>query len=193
MLIDEMTVLKGVMVQISPEAAVLVTLQYHSEPGENGKKYNSKKSSKRWIARIDTLENFKKMVKDLSADSARLNPNSWPDDPAKYRINFGNDSSNGKFADILETKIKKLKSWTDGMNIFDGWQTKTPKRQAGYNLNAKYDTEGWQDKEGKKFSLKDKDELLKRVGQTIWKPFVKMSKVPIAPPSSQQPAQQAIA
>lgn len=183
MLADEMTMLKGVMVKIDDDHAVLVTLQHHSEPGENGKKFASEKSQKRWLARVDTIDSFKQMVKDLSDPSRSLKRCAWPDDPLPYHICFGNDSSNLKLADFIDIKLKKLKTWDEGLEIFKGWQTKTKHREAKYNPNATYDTDEYVDKAGAKVSLVDKQALLKHSGQNLWKRFSKKSKTPLPPPA----------
>ena len=59
MLNDETTILKGIMMQLNEEAAVLVTLQYHTEKNEFSKVDRSK-SKYRWFARIFKIEDLKK-------------------------------------------------------------------------------------------------------------------------------------
>ena len=181
MLVDEISMLKAVMVKLDESTAVLVTLQHHSEAGENGHKFNREKSMKRWIARVDTIDNFKKLIKDLAEDAVRLDKCVWPGDKLGKHICMGNNSTNARFSEFLETKLKKIKTWDEGLKVFDGWQTKTPKRQAGYNLNAKYDTEDYLDESGAKVSLRDKDALLKRAGTNLTKSFVKPKKQAVQP------------
>lgn len=167
MLPDEISLLKSVMVEVEPGTALLVTMQYHTEPNSLGKTDRSK-SKYRWMARVFKIEDLKKKIDWLYEDANRLNRFKWPNDPWPYFI-CANDSENGRIADWLSVKLKKLRSWEDGQKILKGWETQTAKRAAGYNLAAKYETEDYLDESGNKVSLTDKDALLARVGQNLWK------------------------
>ena len=177
MLKDEVSVLKSVMVQLDSETAVLVSLQYHVEPGENGKTDRSK-SKYRWLARVFKLADLKSKIEWCYRDENRLNRFKWPDDPDPWYICAGGDSENRRIGDWLATKLKKIQTWENGLKTLDGWETKTKKRQAGYNASAKYDTDDYLDPAGNKVSLKDKDELLKHVGQNLYKTRLMKSKLP---------------
>lgn len=167
MLKDETTILKGMMMQLNEEAAVLVTLQYHTERNEFSKVDRSK-SKYRWFARIFKLEDLKKKIAWLLDDANRLNKFKWPNDPWPWYVS-ATYPENYKIASFLATKLKKMKSWEDGQKQLDGWQTGTKKRIADYNPTAKYATEGYQDESGNLVSLKDKDKLISLVGQNLIK------------------------
>lgn len=176
MLKDESALLKSIMLRIDDNNILLVTEQYHTEPNEFGKTDRSK-SKYRWLARVFTNDSLKTFIDTLYDDANRLNRFRWPNDPDPWYICAGNDSTNGVIARWLETKLKKIKSWDDGLKFLDGWETATKKREAGYNLAAKYETEDYLDEDGNKVSLKDKDTLLKNVNKTLYKHHIMKSKL----------------
>ena len=167
MLKDEISVLKSVMISLDPDTAVLVTYQYHTETNEFSKVDRSK-SRYRYIARVFKVEDLVKKIKEMREDANRLVKARWPDDPWPWYI-CAKYPENGYVADWLAVKLKKIKSWEDGQKILSGFQTGTKKRIAGFNEKAKYEIEGYLDKDGNQVSLADKASLLARVGQNLIK------------------------
>jgi hypothetical protein len=176
MLKDESSLLKSMMIRIDDNHILLVTQQYHTELNDQGKTDRSK-SKYRWLARVFTDDSLKDLIKTMYDDANRLNRFRWPNDPDPWYICVGNDSTNAIGANWLSMKLKKLRTWEDGLKFLDGWQTETKKREAGYNLAAKYETEDYLMENGEKISLKDKDALLKCVDQNLYKPQIMKSKI----------------
>ena len=175
MLKDESQLLKSLMVRVDDNTILLVTEQYHTERNDLGKVDRSK-SKYRWLARVFSNDSLRNLISELYDDANRLNRFRWPKDPDPWYICGDNSSTNGVIASWLSIKLKKIMTWEDGMKKLDGWETKTALREAGYNLSAAYDTEDYTDENGQLVSLKDKDALLKRVDQTLYKVRVLKSK-----------------
>jgi hypothetical protein len=175
MLKDESQLLKSVMIKVDDSTILLVTEQYHTEKNDFGKVDRSK-SKYRWLARVFNVDELKQYIFDLYDDSKRLERYRWPKDPDPWYICNDNDSTNGTIANWLSLKLKKAMTWENGIKKLDGWETKTVCRDAGYNLSAAYDTEDYIDENGQLVSLKDKDALLKRVNQTLYKARIMKSK-----------------
>lgn len=167
MLNDEIAVLKSLMIKLNDDVAMIVSLQYHSERNEYSK-VDHGKSRYRWLARVFKIDDMVKTIKVLKEDSNRLNKFKWPKDPWPYYTCAGYPE-NWKIAEWFAIKLKKMHSWEDGIKFLDGWQTKTKKRAGGYKESAKYETEGYLDEDGKLVSIKDKDALLKHIGQNLIK------------------------
>ena len=171
MLKDEITVVKSVMINLDTDIAMLVTYQYHVELDPTdpaGKKKDRSKSKYRYLARVFKTDDLVKKINELRDDKNRLNKFRWPDDKWSWYVCAG-DSDNWKVADWLSVKFKKAKSWDDGQKILAGWQTGTKHRIAGFNENAKYEIDGYQDDAGNIVSLSDRAALLKLVGKNLMK------------------------
>lgn len=176
MLKDEMSVIKSVMVEIDPDTVVLVTDQYHTEKNDLGKVDRSK-SEYRWLARVMTKAEVKKMIDWCYADENRLNRWRWPNDKSKFYVAPA-DSQNSKVGNWLENKLKKIRTWDYGMKVFKGWETQTAKRQEGYNPAAAYVVDGYVADNGDIVSITDREALLKHVGQNLLAPHLMKSKLP---------------
>lgn len=175
MLKDEITVVKSMMVNLDADIAMLVTYQYHVEidPSDpEGKKKDRSKSKYRYFARVFKIEDLHKKIFELKDDKNRLNKFRWPDDKWPWYVCAGY-SDNWKVADWLTIKLKKMKSWEEGQKILAGWQSGTKTRIAGFNDNAKYEIDGYQDDAGNLVSLADRDALLKLVGKNLMKDISK--------------------
>jgi len=180
MLKDEIQLLKSIMIRLDQNHVLLVTDWYHTEKNDMGKTDRSK-SKYRWLARVFTDDELKKMISTMYDDANRMNRCRWPNDPDPWYLCVGNDSTNGVVANWLAIKYKKVKTWEDGLKLLHGWETKTKNRDAGYNLAASYDIVDYLDESGNKVSLEDKDTLLKLVGQNLYKPHTKKQKTtPVA-------------
>lgn len=167
MLKDEITVVKSVMINLDEDTAMLVTYQYHTETNEYSKVDRSK-SRYRYMARVFKIEDLVTKIKQMREDANRLSKFKWPNDPWPWYICAGYPE-NWKVADWLACKLKKIKSWEDGLKVLDGYKTGTKTRVAGFNDKAKYDIEGYVDENGNTVSLIDRDALLKLVGQNLIK------------------------
>ena len=176
---DEITILKSMMVKLDDSNALLVALQYHSELHEDGLKAGKTDRSKtryRWIARTANIEELKKKIMEMSDDSNALAKCKWPGDTSGWYTATGAGCANIEIASWLSMKLKKIKSWEDGMKALDGWEGKTKTHEARQNLKAKYETEGFEDTTapGTTISLKDKVTLLKNIGHTFIKNVAKV-------------------
>jgi len=163
---DVFMILKAVTFKLSDDIACIATYQYHTEKDEDGKTIRAK-SGYRWLARVFKIEDAHAEVARLSEDKNRLERWVWPDDPTwdKY-ICIGSDSNNAKFSAWLNCRLKKMVDWDLGQRLLNGWS----KCDQDYNLNAKYDTEGYSIPDSTdKVSLTDRAALLKLVGKNLWK------------------------
>ena len=167
MLKDEISVLKSVMISLDADTAVLVTYQYHTETNEFSKVDRSK-SRYRYMARVFKTADLIKKIQEMREDVNRMSKAKWPDDPWPWYI-CTEYPENWRVADWLAVKLKKIKTWEDGQKVLAGFQTGTKKRIAGFNEKAKYEIEGYLDKDGNQVSLADKASLLARVGQNLIK------------------------
>ena len=171
MLKDEIAVVKSVMMSLDTDTTLLVTYQYHVELDPTdpaGKKKDRSKSKYRYLARVFKTEDLHKKIIELRDDKNRLNKFRWPDDKWPWYI-CAKYSDNSTVSDWLMTKFRKIKSWEDGQKILAGWQNGTKTRIAGFNENAKYEIDGYQDDAGNLVSLADRDALLKLVGKNLMK------------------------
>lgn len=167
MLKDEIAILKAVMMQVDDNTAMLVTLQYHTEKNPDTGKLDRSKSYYRWLARVFKLDDLKAKIKWCMQDENALAKFKWPGDTSPWWICAANDSNNKTIGKWLNTKLKKLKTWNDGQLALKGWQSKTAKREAGYNEAAKYETEGYLTESGSTISLTDQKAILENVGKNL--------------------------
>lgn len=167
MLKDEITVVKSLMMQVDKDIAMLVTYQYHTETNEFSK-IDRSKSKYRWMARVFKTDDLVKKITSMREDANRLNKFRWPNDPWPWYICAGYPE-NWKVADWLLTKYKKIKTWDEGQKILAGWKSSTSKRQEGFNEKAKYEIDGYLDKDGKPVSLADKQAILDHLGDNLIK------------------------
>ena len=165
---DEMQIVKCVSMKVSDNIALLVTWQYHTEKTDQGK-VDRDKSTYRWLARVEKIEDIKKRIADMKSDAKRLEPWTWPDDPSWKGKIFTKDSTNAVGASWLETKLKKLEDWESGLKHLNGFK----KCLNDYKPSAKYELEGYLDPDGNEVSLTDREALLKLVGKNLYKPVLK--------------------
>lgn len=166
---DEITLLKSHMIDLGDGLAVLVAYQYHVEKTEHLTK-DSSKSIYRYIARVDSLENFKKDAATMLSNERRLEQSFyWPDDPMPYKFVANKGTDNYSIGTWLNTKIKKLRSWDLGQKILKGWKNETKSHPEEYDPKAAYEIDGYVDAEGNTYSLTDLEALKKLVGKNIWK------------------------
>lgn len=168
MLKDEIAILKSVMISIDDETAVLATLQYHTEENPATGKLDRSKSQYRWLARVFKLEDLKAKIKWCMQDENALAKFKWPDDKSAWWICAANDSNNKTIGKWLATKLKKIKKWDEGIDILNGWQSKTASREGRYNAAAKYEISGYTTDAGEVVSLDDKAALLKNIGKNLY-------------------------
>lgn len=162
---DVFMILKAVTFKLDAETACIATYQYHTEKDDSGKTIRAK-SGYRWLARVFKIADAQAEVERLNEDKNRLERWVWPDDPTwdKY-ICIGSDSNNAKFSSWLKCRLKKMVDWDLGQKLLNGWS----KCDQDYNLNAKYDTDGYTAPDGTTVSLADREALLKLVGKNLWK------------------------
>lgn len=178
MLKDEITILKSLMVSLDNDTAMLVTFQYHTETNEYSKVDRSK-SKYRYMVRVFKIEDLVKKIAWMREDANRLNKFKWPDDPWPWYICAGYPE-NWRVADWLACKLKKIKKWKDGQQLLAGFKPATAKQTAHFNDKAKYELNGYLDKDGNEVSITDRNALLKHVGQNLIKVDTKQKKSKIA-------------
>lgn len=179
MLKDEIQIIKAVLMEVDDDTVALVTEQYHTEVDETTGKTDRSKSMYRWVARAWKKDDYKDMVRRLMDDSRRLERGRWPDDKLDYFLCVGNGSENSRIASFFDQKLKKLRTWEYGQKVLQGWQTKTAKRDEGYNPGSKYVVDGYVGPNGKKYSITDKATFLNNIGVNLIAPHLMKSKLPL--------------
>lgn len=164
MLKDVFTILKAASFKVDDTTMCIATLQYHTEQNEDNKTSRAK-SRYRWLARVVDIEEAAQLVVELNSLEHRLERWKWPEDPSWDGFIATDHSTNGKFASWLRLRLKKCVAWDDGQKLLKGWK----KKDDSYNLNAAYDTEGYQTESGELVSLTDREALKKQLGKNLWK------------------------
>lgn len=164
MLKDVFTVLKAISFKVDDQKMCIVTLQYHTELDDDGKTSKTK-SRYRWLARVVNIEEARQKVAWLCDDSRRLERWAWPNDPSWDGFIATDKSTNDKFSSWLNLRVKKCVDWDMGQKLLKGWK----KTEEEYNLNAAYDTEGYQTESGEIISLTDRESLKKQLNKNLWK------------------------
>ena len=177
MLKDEITILKAVSIKVNDDVVLLATYQYHTEENEFGKNDRSK-SFYRWYARVDSIENYKKLIAEWTSDEHRLEKNSWPNDNLPYRILVNKGVDKYSLAKFFATKLKKAVDWETGIKLLNGYKHKTAKSEAHYHAGANYEIEGYDAEDGTKVNLDDKEALLRHIGQNLYHPAILKSHLP---------------
>ena len=165
---DEIAVLKAFMVELDPKTVMLVTYQYHSELGDNGKCDRSK-TLYRWLSRVMTKEEVQNTIEWCWKDENRLNRFRWPNDKLPYYF-AAEYSENNCVAGFFATKLKKLISWEDGVKQMMGYKISRNKKKKPSPRNPKlsYAILGYTADNGDIVNLNDREALLKHVGQNLY-------------------------
>lgn len=162
---DEMQILKCVSMKLDDDTVAIVTYQYHTEKNPETGKNDRSKSRYRWLTRVCKIADAKAAIQHMLQDDVRLTPWKWPDDPSWDGKIFTDDSTMKRGADWLAMKLKKMLPFDDAQKQLNGWQ----KNKNDYNKGAAYVLDGYTATNGDTgISLKDKDTLLKYVGQNLW-------------------------
>ena len=178
MLKDEIQVIKAVLMEVDDDTVALVAENYHTEADGSTGKTDRSKSLYRWIARAWKKDDYKKMVAWYMDDSRRLDRGKWPDEKLPYFLCVGNGSENWRIGNFFQTKLSKLRPWDYGQKVLQGWQTKTDKRDEGYNPGSKYVTEGYIAPDGTSHDITCKETFLKNIGVNLIAPHLMKSKLP---------------
>lgn len=186
---DEMEILRALSVKLDEKHMLILTYQYHTEvdemapPNPEGKqKKDRSKSAYRMIGRVEKISDIEKRSFALHSDSERMNPWKWPDDPTwDGRILYMNDSTNEGRSNWLRLKLRKAVPWEVGLRLMAGFK-KDPKvaKALGkkgtpetvyvkFSQSAVYETEGYSCSDGSVVSLLDRDALISKCGQNLWK------------------------
>lgn len=163
---DEMALLKAVSIKLDDNTMFVMTLQYHTEKGDRSK------SRYRWLGRVCRIQDVQAKITEYKQNENKLNPWIWPNDPSWDGKILYTDSDCSHAASWLRSKLKKAVDWDTGVKIMNGWD----KKKDEYFTAKKYDTEDFNTEDGTTISILDKDALLARVGQNIWKEQVKKAK-----------------
>lgn len=177
---DEMALLKAVSIKLDDNTMFVMTLQYHTEKGDRSK------SRYRWLGRVCRIQDVQDKIVEYKTNENKLNPWMWPNDPSWDGKILYTDSDCAHAAAWLRSKLNKAVDWDTGVKIMNGWD----KKKDEYFTAKKYDTEDFNTEDGASISILDKDALLARVGQNIWKEQVKKAKTTT---SARQPNENATA
>ena len=176
---DEMAVLKAVTIKLSDDVVVVCIERYHTETYDKSSimQRDRSKHKYQWIARVQKISEIKKKIEELKTGEHAMDGYHWPDDPGWDGIMLFNKSTTNKAAaGWLEHRLKKIVDWDLGLKILDGWKT-GGKKGNSYVPTAKYETEEYVAADGAVVSIKDKDTLLKYVGQNLFKQMVMKSQL----------------
>ena len=176
MLKDEMQVIKSIMVEVDPNTVLLLTQQYHTEEGDNGKVDRSK-SQYRWMGRIMEKDEVTKTIQWCLDDQNRLARWRWPNDKLSYYICINNGSECSNAGHWLLTKLHKLRPWDIGLKYFKGWKPQTKAKPEAYNTNWGYAVDNYVCDNGDVICLTDREAVLKHVGQNVTVPREMKSKL----------------
>ena len=189
MLRDERQVLKAVTMAVEGDVIAILIQRYHTEANPETGKIDRSKSFYEWLMRIDTKENFRKLANWYLDDSRRLERGKWVgEEDAPWYFCVGDGSENFRIGEFINNKLKKEMSWEMAQKKLYGWETKTEKREEGYNTGAKCIIEGYKDKDGNAVDILSKEELMKHVGQNLTAPQIMKSKLPPVKTKKARPA-----
>lgn len=163
---DEMQILKAVGIKLSDDAILIATAQYHTEKNPDTGKNDRTKSRYRWLARVCDVHKLHATVQEMLSDAHRLEEWKWPSDPSWPGKIYTRDSTKYYGGKWLAVRLKKAVEWEDGMRVFDGDRYLT----GDINRGATYETEGYKADNGDIVSLRDREALLKHIGQNLWRP-----------------------
>lgn len=163
---DEMALLKAVSIKLNDETMFIVTLQYHTEKGDRSK------SRYRWLGRVCKTQDIAAKISEYKQNENKLNPWLWPNDPSWDGKILYTDSDCSHAGSWLRSKMNKAVDWETGVKLLNGWD----KKKNEYFTAKKYDTEEYNTEDGATISILDKNALLARVGQNVWKEQVKKAK-----------------
>lgn len=164
---DEMALLKAVSIKLDDNTMFIVTLQYHTEKGDRSK------SRYRWLGRVCRIEDVARIVAEYKLPENKLNPWRWPNDPSWTGKILYTDSDCSHAASWLRSKMNKMVDWETGVKALNGYD----KKKNEYFEAKKYDTDGFMTEDGSTISILDKDALIARVGQNVWKEQTKKAKL----------------
>jgi len=163
---DEMQILKAVSIKLSDDVLLIATAQYHTEKNPDTGKNDRSKSRYRWLARVYDIHALKAEIQEMFSDAHRLEEWKWPNDPSWPGKMYTKDSKKYDGARWLNLRVNKAVEWEDGLRVFAGERYLDGK----VNLGASYETEGYKADNGDIISLKDREALLKHVGQNLFRP-----------------------
>lgn len=180
---DEMALLKAVSIKLDDDNMFIMTLQYHTEKGDRSK------SRYRWLGRVCRIADVTAKISEFKQNENKLNPWIWPNDPSWNGKILYTDSDCSHAGSWLRSKLNKAVDWDTGVKLLNGWD----KKKNEYFTAKKYDTEDFCTEDGATISILDKDALLARVGQNVWKEQVKKAKATPAPQPAVQPNENPVA
>ena len=185
---DEMEIVRALSVKLNEDTVFTLTYQYHTEKDEMdpaGKKNDRSKSCYRMLGRVMKIKDMEAEVMRLHQPENRLGAWKWPDDPDwKGSILYAKDASNEGQSNWLRNKVKKAVSWEEGLRIMAGYKKdvrlanelkKKGKRAdpeeiySVFTPNAVYDVKEYSCSDGSVIDVTDKEALLDKVGQNVWK------------------------
>lgn len=179
---DEFEIIRAVSVDLGDGKMFVLSYQYHTELGENGKNDRSK-SRYRMIGRIETKQTWETMLAENFKPENRMNSWKWPDDPSwNGSILYMKDATNAGFSNWIRLKIMKCVDWdvylrlvagykkdVDGFRKAkkDGRKLTTDEIYSVFNPGAVYETEGYSCTDGTTVDVTDRESLKSKVGQTL--------------------------
>ena len=180
---DEMEIMRALSAKLDDETLLVLTYQYHTEkdPADPaGRRNDRSKSRYRMLGRVVKRAEMEDMIRGLHSDENRMGPWKWPDDPTwGGKILYMYDSNNEGFSNWLRLKLKKAVSWETALRIMAGYKKdtkalfakKTPEHEkyVAFNPNAVYETKGYSCSDGTRVDLTDREGLLAKAGQNVWK------------------------
>lgn len=155
----EIALMKGVSTMLDENTVLTLGYFIHTE------KRNRAKSEYLYLGRIDTVENLKAEIADMTTDEKKLDKWIWNGLPNYKSVCYDKFNDNAHGYKWISTRLKKAVSWEKFCMILDGWKETKQK----YNANAKYASVDYVAEDGTVIhDLKTAKELLvSKAGQFI--------------------------
>lgn len=176
---EEFEIVRALSAKLDDQTLFVLSYQYHTEkdPGDpEGKRNDRAKSRYRMLGRVMRIADMEALSKEMHQDANRMLPWKWPDDPSwDGVILYAKDASNECFSNWLRLKVKKAVPWETALQLFKGMKKDTEKGSPTYGQyvvftpNAVYETEGYSCSDGSVVDITDREALLSKVGQNVWK------------------------
>lgn len=179
---DEFEIIRAVSVDLGDGLMFVLSYQYHTELGENGKNDRSK-SRYRMLGRVERREDWEAKYLDLFKPENRLSPWKWPNDPSwNGSILYMKDSTNAGFSNWIRLKLMKVvpfdvysrvirgyKKDVDGVKAAKkaGKKLTTDEIYSVFNPGSVYETEGYLCDDGTVVDVSDAEALKSKVGQNL--------------------------
>jgi hypothetical protein len=148
----------------------IVGLMYHTA---DKKTFPEDKSFYRYEVMVKKIDDVKAMIAEMNKDENRLNTWQWGNDTwdKNHFMEYTKFNDNAHGAKFFKNCVNKMLTWEAYVKkVRDGISYVSIDKKEKYTPSAKYDVEGYEDKDGNKnISIVDKETLLSYVDKFVWK------------------------